>query len=416
MIAPVDDLDSLLARLRETTGLATDGCHHDRIVNTVRQLHRAAGTPDHRAYADLLAADETARDCLIDRLTVGETYFFREPAHLSLLRDTIAPSARTAAHGGLRVWSAGCASGEEAYSVAITLDEAGVLDDSQIVGTDLSAHALERARAATYSPWSLRRCDEGQRRRWFREERGRFHLDPRYRDVVRWERRGLLDGPPPGSFDVVLCRNVLIYLTPSAVRAATDTLHDSLADGGWLLLGASDPPLEHPGLHRTVDRAGAVYRRAAPRREREPPGIARAAIPARRQRRTVRRAASVSRSVPDRRTDRLAAEIEVSDDAERRYAAAAAHLEAGRVDDAAREVVAALYLDPTMVVGHLLLAHCGDIVGDDGRADRDRRNALALLRRMPADAVVPLSDGEQAGDLVTVLVEQLRRSARVQRT
>ena len=120
-----------------------------------------------------LEREPSRYEALLHRLRVGETDFFREPAHFDLLREVVVSAWRADPEGRtLQVWSAGCATGEEPYSVAITLDELGVLDRARILGTDLSEEALHGARRSSYSAWSLRRCDEEQRRTWFRARRG----------------------------------------------------------------------------------------------------------------------------------------------------------------------------------------------------------------------------------------------------
>lgn len=422
----------LVDRLVERTGLDFSGSHHDRMVETLRRMYHESGAASPAAYVDLLDDDEQEYETLLDRLTVGETYFFREPAHFDLLRRSIAPGC-TENGGRLRLWSAGCASGEEAYSAAITLAGAGLR--SEIIGTDLSERALDRARAAVYGRWSLRRCDDEQRGALFRHVGGRFRLEDRYRDGVRWGRRGLLDGPPAGAFDVVMCRNVLIYLTPEAVAAASATLHDALAPEGWLLMGASDPPLEHPGLRRVFGTHGVAYRRSdrpvaalwSSRAAPAGPVAGRTPRPARASRPSAPEPSSAPATPAKSRADRLASIRALCDrgrvedarhavdgaiaddpeDTELRYFGATVHLEAGRPRDAARHAGAALYLEPEMIVAHLLLARCEEAAGHTAAAQRSFRNAQGLLAALPPDAEVPFADGERVAALIAVVESSL---------
>lgn len=409
------ELSDLVEWLSARTGLDFSGCHRKRLMATVQAAFVESGAADHRSFADLLATDSHRIERLTDQLTVGETYFMREPAHFELLRTTIAPERFTARTGGLRIWSAGCATGEEPYSVAITLDEVGLLPAVTIIGTDLSVHALRRARRAVYGKWSLRRCSDGERARWFDVAGARFQLRDRYRSAVEFRAEGLLDGPPGSAFDVVMCRNVLIYLTSSAIGAAAATLHDALVPGGWLLTGASDPPLPHPGLQRIAVGGAVAYRRvppaaatptdsgyAGPRRPpksgHRPPartsasaalslpasGVATARAPARRTRAET---GSLSPSSDSEASD----SPELLDPIARCHQAAV-HLDAGRPHDAAREAKAALFLDPTLIGAHLLLASASEGVDDPGTARRSYQNALALLVDHAVDTDVELLD------------------------
>lgn len=468
-MTPLEDaeakLDAFLRRLAERTGLDVDGSHRPRMAQTVTQMCRDARAASYDLFAAQLERDPERYEALIDRLRIGETYFFREPAHFDLLRELIVPAwLRGPGDRTLQVWSAGCASGEEPYSVAIALAGMGLLDRARILGTDLSEGALHAARASTYGAWSLRRVDDEQRRTWFLAQGRRFRLRERYKGAHEWRLHSLVDGPPGGSFDIVLCRNVLIYLTPEALRSATASLHDALAPDGWLLLGASDPVLDHPGLERRVGDHGVAYQRTCAfpaealiatgpvqavrdrrRAVRSGDTSSQATSSQEKTRRTrvpgpPRLAVSPKLPVGDRRVPALPVPVEpavagevaaairaladrgalddalemagaaiASDpaDAELRCLAATVHLGAGRPADAVSAATAAVYLDPWLVAAHLLLAQAEQQTGNAERARRSYRNALELLLAMPAEAEVPLTDGEVAAHLADVVAERL---------
>lgn len=458
MSAPAEtvELEAFLRGVAGRTGLDVDGTHRGRMAQTVARLYEESGASSFDAYVAQLASEPRCYEALLHRLRVGETYFFREPAHFDLLRETVVPVWLAGAGGRtLQVWSAGCATGEEAYSVAITLDGLGLLGRARILGTDLSEQALHGARASTYSAWSLRRCNEEQREAWFRSQGRRFHLRDRYKGTHEWRAHNLVDGPPAGRFDVVFCRNVLIYLTPEALRAATASLHDALAPDGWLLLGASDPVLDHPGLDRAVGLHGVTYRRTGVRtphshagrvslpdarspRDRGRAGDGRERATSRRSRRQApptpvpligspasqRPAEAADAAGPDvvaairalGDTGELSAALELAETAIAgdpadpclRHLAATIHLGAGRPVDAATAATAAIFLDPQLVAAHLLLAYAEQQSGREGHARRSYRNALELLRAMPADAEVPLIEGEAVAHLAAVVADQLR--------
>jgi chemotaxis protein methyltransferase CheR len=181
-------------------------------------------------------------------LTVNETYFFRNSDQFRALTHNALP-ARVAARTGakhLRVLSAGCASGEEAYSLAVVLRE-NVPDPSwtfSVKAVDVNAAVLEKARRAHYSAWSLRETSPEMQRRWFAVEGKDYVLDKSVRDAVDFEERNLVEDNPdlwkPESYDIVFCRNVIMYLTPENARAVIGRISRSLAPGGYLFLGHAE--------------------------------------------------------------------------------------------------------------------------------------------------------------------------------
>ncbi|HUR18303.1 MAG TPA: protein-glutamate O-methyltransferase CheR [Acidimicrobiales bacterium] len=226
-----------------------------------------AATSSSEQFCVLLEQDRTRFDELAVALTVAESYFFREAPQMELLTHHVLPE-RAEARGPehtLRLWSAGCAHGQEAYTLAILLDEAGLGKQSHILATDLSAQALETARRGLYGKWSLRTVDDRRRRTYFRSAQGGFRVDPRLDRLVTFRQHNLLepsDDPRMRDLDVVLCRNVLVYLTPAAVEQVGCRLAASLAPGGWLLTAATDPHLDAvEGLEALVTPAGVAYRR-----------------------------------------------------------------------------------------------------------------------------------------------------------
>jgi chemotaxis protein methyltransferase CheR len=253
----------------------------------IRRAMARAGASDVSEYLRLLQGDHIADDDLITELTVGETYFFRDPAHFAFVRDTILPELprwQGATHT-LRAWSAGCATGEEAYSLAILLTEQGLAHRAQILASDLSCSALRRARAGVYRQWSLRAMEESLRARYFLPRDDRWELMEPIRRQVHFEHLNLAhpNYPSLGSgvwgMDLIFCRNVLIYFSPDAVRAVGTRLIASLREGGWLIAGPADPPLgDVEGCEAVVTPEGVYYRREERVRHGQRQGRATAAL------------------------------------------------------------------------------------------------------------------------------------------
>jgi chemotaxis protein methyltransferase CheR len=186
-------------------------------------------------------------DEAVDLLTTNETYFYREPHQLAALAREILPAvaAARASQKRLRILSAGCSTGEEAYTLAVLVRESRLFEgwDVQIVGADISRRCLATARAAAYGEHAFRSAEAAPMRRWFQLRGGKWVVDEAIRRMVRFTRENLLDPRALASIsqvDVLLCRNVMIYFDLAARRRVLATFHARLREGGWLLLGHSE--------------------------------------------------------------------------------------------------------------------------------------------------------------------------------
>jgi len=410
----------------------------------IRRAMARAGLRDMVHYRGLLEVDADAFDDLIVELTVGETYFFREAAHFAFIHRVMLPELRKrrGEDHRIRSWSAGCASGEEAYSLAMTFAEAGA--PASVLATDISKTALTLARAATYGAWSLR-VDGSAALRHLEETPAGYVVSERIRQMVTFEQLNLaLDVYPSFTtriwgLDLILCRNVLIYLDRDTVRAVARRLRASLANGGWLLTSASDPPLHAEGLEAIVTEAGVFYRRTERRSvarmaspvlpivrsiepRPHPPGPLPAAPPMAEAADAPVPAPPPGLSLARDRTNetgetvvgiRALANLDI-ERAERACAEANArnamspelrHLwalllvELGRDDEAAREARRALFLDRSLAVAHFTLGAILHRHGDEEGARRAYRQARDLCAARPPDELVPLADGERCGRL-----------------
>ncbi|MBZ5586495.1 MAG: protein-glutamate O-methyltransferase CheR, partial [Acidobacteriia bacterium] len=204
---------------------------------------------------------------------IGETYFFRQAEHFQALREIVLPDliARNAGVRRLRIWSAGCANGAEPYSLAMLLREPGFERISgwnvSILGTDISEKHLAQAREARYDDWAFREASaEEATARCFVREGKRWALRPEYTAGVSFRIHNLVGDSLPGNiaeFDLILCRNVMIYFSPAVIRGAAERFYNRLAEGGWLLVGHAEPNAEVFQRFQTVMAAGAtLYRKA----------------------------------------------------------------------------------------------------------------------------------------------------------
>lgn len=252
--------------IRKRTGLAAS----DRVALGVRRSMARIAVTDPLEYEDLLDSDPEAFDALITELTVGETYFLRESGQFDFVVREVLPDLRGRARRDLplNAWSAGCAAGEEAYSLAIAARESQPDFAMRVLGTDIAESRLAVARKAVYGEWSLRGVPEKILERYFRSSDHRVKVVPEIRSMVEFRFLNLVDadwtaaGIRPGSMDLIFCRNVLIYLDAATIVHIARRLMESLRDGGWLFLGASDPALAGVvDCDVVVTGAGIAYRR-----------------------------------------------------------------------------------------------------------------------------------------------------------
>lgn len=269
----------LLEDLRVKSGLKRDELLARKLAGVLRQRPAAERTA---WVEDLIARPSSDPGWLafVEAVTVHETYFFRDPGQLAFLSEAILPPLLAAraqtGRRSLRIWSAGCASGEEAFSVAMLVLEAVTArgeapEDWQIaiLGSDISRAVVNQARTGVYGGPGLDafRRMPARYERFFHgcpETPGRRRIDAALSRLVRFSQHNLMDSEPPGTgFHIVLCRNVFIYFDETAQARAVATLHRGMAEGGHLLLGVTDRLGPGSGFVRETRGAAVAYRRAS---------------------------------------------------------------------------------------------------------------------------------------------------------
>ena len=260
----------LSALVEERTGLHYGLLDHDLLGEKVSTRAADAGFESLLDYYYYLRYDPNAEremDALVDALVVGETYFFRELPPLRVVTELAADLVGRGTRP--RIWSAACASGEEPLTLAMLLDERGLLGQVELLASDISPRALERARRGRYGARSLR---EGAppalvERYLRREPDGTVQVAPELARAVRWCRVNLHDPLQVGAvglMHLVLCRNVLIYFRDETTVRVVTRLADRLLPGGALLVGVSESLLRF-GTGLVCEEHGSVflYRRPA---------------------------------------------------------------------------------------------------------------------------------------------------------
>ncbi len=369
-----------------------------------------------RLLAVLSQRDEPAKaafDALARSVTVGETYLLRYPEQFAVLREDVLPALiskrRQANDLFLRLWSAGCSTGEEPYSLAMTIRD--LLPDLaswrvSILATDINRGSLTRAEAGEYGAWSFRGVPEEVRQRHFTQQ-GKNHLiHPELRKLVRFDYLNLGDDCYPSlmtqttAMDVIFCRNVLIYFSEKSAQQVVDRLYHSLIDGGTLFVG----PVEPNGtmFTRFVDRfqkGTMLYRRPDDEAVKHAPAEERRSGPERPPtgKAPARAAFVASGDHKSQRSPRPSA-IAPEDDGRSCLALAQVAWHEGHLERARDLATRAATLDPTLGEAHLLRALT---TADLGHFQDAAQYCLAALERMPLDvrahhlaAIISTEQGE----------------------
>src|SRR5665647_800559 len=283
--------ESLLADLSRLVGERMGVCFPPARWNDLeRAFCRAAadlGFQDQKECVKWFMAAPASRqlvESLSVYLTIGETYFLREGRSFEILEQEIVPEiihSRAGSEKRLRLWSAGCATGEEPYTLAIMLHRMGFsLRDwnISILATDINPHALRKATEGVYTEWSFRDTPA-----WFREKYftmrggGRFELIPAIKKMVKFSYLNLVEDPCPSlltdtnAMDVIFCRNVLMYFPPERAGRAVERFRHCLVDGGWLVAGSCEASnLLFSGFKAVNFTDMTLYRRQADSENRVP--------------------------------------------------------------------------------------------------------------------------------------------------
>jgi chemotaxis protein methyltransferase CheR len=267
----IEDIERVTALVYRHTGMTFGASKRYYIERRIADRMAAVGAPDMKAYLALANSGAEA-ERLINAFTVNETYFYREEHQLAALSNAILPRIVEKRRPGdlVRIWSMPCSTGEEAYSIAIWLLENWRLVDAynvEIVGSDIDTAVLEQARAALFNERSLARLPGDVREAYFEPQRQhKRRLIDDLRESVHFTQCNLVDPASvagQGMFDVILCRNLLIYFDDASRLKAAENMYEALNPGGYLCLGHSESMARISDKFDLVRLDDAiVYRRA----------------------------------------------------------------------------------------------------------------------------------------------------------
>lgn len=473
MIGIIDDphtLSEFADFLSVRMGLHYPPERQAELDRTVAQMAAELGFADGPACMRHFLSTGVSRaeiETLASHLTIGETYFFREPASFKALSDQILPdliSSRRGLHKSLRIWSAACSTGEEVYSMAILLDQ--LIPDRAdwnitLLATDINPRSLRRAAEGRYSEWSFRGTDPDIRRTYFTPREGKWDIAPHIRRMVTFGYHNLAEDQYPSvhnntnAMDIIFCRNVLMYFSHERARQVVDHLHHSLIDGGWLVAASVEGSAElfDPLVNSGVPDA-TIYRKPLaayqipialpplfnpapepapqPASAPDPSQQTTTPIPTLEQATNLyqqgRNAEAIALLLADATTpadgraltllSRLYANegrLDMAADwcrqalaidrlaPDRHYLLAMIHQEQGDNRAAGEALKRALFLDPDYILAHFALARLAGTEGKVTDARRHYRNALSLLDSHDPDSTLPDSDGLTVGRLIEII-------------
>ncbi|MFB6162821.1 MAG: protein-glutamate O-methyltransferase CheR [Halococcoides sp.] len=255
-------LETLENRLDFESGFYNDAYLDRRITARIRRTD----VDEYDAYRRMLESDPEERDALLDSLSINVTGFFRNPEVWDRLRPILAEL--TDERRTVRIWSAPCADGREPYSVAMLARDTAAIDERRIdiLGTDINADVLDRARRATYETSTTSDIESeleplSDPTAFVERDGSTFTVSEEVRSMVSFERHDLVSGSAPGSFDLILCRNLLIYIDSAYKEPIFETILDGLDAGDYLVIGMTETvPVSLRNRFDPVDKRRRIYR------------------------------------------------------------------------------------------------------------------------------------------------------------
>lgn len=256
------DFEFIRDLIGDRTGIVLSDHKIDMVYGRLSRRLRQLGL---QSFSDYLSRLETNEQELIEftnALTTNLTSFFREPHHFDYLKSTALPALlRNRPNKRLRIWSAGCSTGEEPYTIAMTAKEtAGIHSgiDLKILATDLDSNVVDRAKSGIYSMERVNGVDKNRQQKFFRKGRGGEHagqikVAAELQNMITFKQLNLMhEWPMQGPFDVIFCRNVVIYFNKDTQRELFERYANLLADDGYLFVGHSE------SLHKVSDRFNLI--------------------------------------------------------------------------------------------------------------------------------------------------------------
>lgn len=233
-----DDYVLFIHKIKAATGIDLAQYKETQMKRRLTTLRLRHGYDSFAAFFEGMEQNKALFLDFLDRMTINVSEFWRNRNRWEVLQNTLLPSLTS--HLPLKVWSAACSTGEEPYTIAMILDMAGLLSNSRIMATDIDDGALAKAKQGTYLERSLKEVPEQAVQKYFIPEGMHYRIDPKLAEAVHFSKQNLLMDPFEDGFDLIVCRNVMIYFTEEAKHVLYQKFANALRPGGILFVGSTE--------------------------------------------------------------------------------------------------------------------------------------------------------------------------------
>lgn len=238
------DYEEFKRRVLDLTGLDLSSYKQRQMQRRINSLMDSLRVPTYREYFNLLKTNPVRYEEFLKRITINVSEFFRNPERFAELEEKYLPQLLSARRP-LKVWSAGCSTGPEPYSLAILLSDLAPGLAHRVLATDIDRVVLERAKAGVYQATDLKNVSSARLARYFDRAGETYRVKETVKRLVDFRRQNLLTDPFERDFDLILCRNVVIYFTEEAKHLLYQKFYQALAPGGLFLVGGTEPILRY---------------------------------------------------------------------------------------------------------------------------------------------------------------------------
>ncbi|MEF2244960.1 MULTISPECIES: CheR family methyltransferase [unclassified Paenibacillus] len=234
-----EDFNLFIAYIKRKTAIDLAQYKEVQMKRRLTTLRQKRGFSSFAEYSRALDHDPTLFDEFLDRMTINVSEFYRNPARWEVLEQRFLPELFKK-QSRLKIWSAACSTGEEPYTLAMILSELGMLQNTELLATDLDMGVLKKAQEGVYVERSLRDVPANCKKQYFKEQDGQFFVDERLKKAIRFKQQNLLHDRFDTGFDLIVCRNVMIYFTEEAKQQLYAKFAEALKPGGLLFVGSTE--------------------------------------------------------------------------------------------------------------------------------------------------------------------------------
>ncbi len=257
---PQQEFEWFVDKIKNMMGLDLSGYKPERMKRRIEMLIRKYQCRSYKEYFDLIMKDQKKKDEFLDKLTINVTEFFRNPEKWEELKKDLLPKLLRESGSKFKAWSAGCSSGEEPYTLAILLEELRAPAGAKVIATDIDIGVLTKAQIGEYDERSMVSTDKSYIEKYFIVRDGKFIVKPNVKSRVIFKRHNLLQDPFDTGYDIIMCRNVVIYFEMEAKEQLYRKFAESLRLGGILFIGNTERIFNYRNLGLEV-ASPFIYRK-----------------------------------------------------------------------------------------------------------------------------------------------------------